>query len=127
MVFVRSSNAELKRLYSDINELRMEVVFPFLIKVHMDYQDKIINESTLIEIIAMCISYVFRRSVCEIPTNSLNKTFATLKNEIKTNDYLRSIKAFFILEWLAVSVVYLISNHSPNKKFTIGVTRVTHI
>ena len=45
----------------------------------------------------MCISYVFRRSVCEIPTNSLNKTFATLKNEIKQNDYLRSIKAFFIL------------------------------
>ena len=87
----------MKRLYRDINELRMEVAFPFLIKVHMDYQDKIINEATLIEIIEMCISYVFRRSVCEIPTNSLNKTFATLKNEIKQNDYLRSIKAFFIL------------------------------
>lgn len=97
MVFVRSSNAELNRLYRDINELRMEVAFPFLIKVHMDYQDKIINEATLIEIIEICISYVFRRSVCEIPTNSLNKTFATLKNEIKQNDYLRSIKAFFIL------------------------------
>ena len=97
MVFVRSSNAELKRLYRDINELRMEVAFPFLLKVQMDYREKIIDEATLIEIIGMSISYVFRRNVCEIPTNSLNKTFATLKNEIKPNDYLRSIKAFFIL------------------------------
>ena len=87
----------MKRLYRDINELRMEVAFPFLLKVQMDYREKIIDEATLIEIIGMSISYVFRRNVCEIPTNSLNKTFATLKNEIKPNDYLRSIKAFFIL------------------------------
>ena len=54
MVFVRSSNAELKRLYRDINELRMEVAFPFLIKVHMDYQDKYngsLVKTTLEEII----------------------------------------------------------------------------
>ncbi len=97
MVFARSSNPELKRLYCDIKDLRMEVVFPFLIKVHMDCQEKVIDEATLIEVIGMCISYVFRRNVCEIPTNSLNKTFATLKNEIRQDDYLRSIKAFFIL------------------------------
>lgn len=45
----------------------------------------------------LCISYVLRRSICDMPTNSLNKTFATLKNEIRTEDYLNSIKAFFIL------------------------------
>ncbi|WP_253197392.1 GmrSD restriction endonuclease domain-containing protein [Clostridium algidicarnis] len=49
------------------------------------------------EIIRLCISYVFRRSICDIPTNSLNKTFATLRNEIKLDNYLTSIKAFFIL------------------------------
>lgn len=45
----------------------------------------------------MCISYVFRRNICDIPTNSLNKTFATLRNEIKQDDYMNSIKAFFVL------------------------------
>ena len=32
-----------------------------------------------------------------MPTNSLNKTFATLRNEIKSDDYMNSIKAFFVL------------------------------
>ncbi|MBD8942538.1 MAG: DUF262 domain-containing protein [Clostridiales bacterium] len=97
MVFVRSSNKEICSLYSDIKDLKMEVVFPFLLKVHNDFKEGIISEDDFIEILKMCISYVFRRSICDIPTNSLNKTFATLRNEIKPDDYINSIKAFFIL------------------------------
>ncbi|MDI6619556.1 MAG: DUF262 and DUF1524 domain-containing protein [Clostridiales bacterium] len=97
MVFVRSDNSTLKSLYADIRDLRMEVAFPFLLKVHNDCAEGIITEDNLIEIIQMCISYVFRRSICDIPTNSLNKTFATLRNEIKLDDYMNSIKAFFVL------------------------------
>ncbi len=62
MVFQRSDNAVLKSLYSDIGDLRMEVAFPFLLKVHNDCAEGIISEDDLIEIIKMCISYVFRRS-----------------------------------------------------------------
>lgn len=97
MVFVRSSNMEICSLYSDIKDLKMEVVFPFLLKVHNDFKEGIISEDDFIEILKMCISYVFRRSICDIPTNSLNKTFATLRNEIKPDDYINSIKEFFIL------------------------------
>lgn len=97
MVFVRSKNATIKSLYDDINNLRMEVAYPFLLKVHNDRVEGIITEDELIEIIKMCISYVFRRSICDIPTNSLNKTFAMLRNEIRSDDYMNSIKAFFIL------------------------------
>lgn len=98
MIFGRSSNSVLKRLYEDINELRMEVAYPFLLKVHNDYAEGVISEDDLICIINMCISYVFRRNVCNIPPNSLNKTFATLRNEIHADDYVNSIKAFFILK-----------------------------
>lgn len=97
MVFRRSDKPVLKSLYSDIGDLRMEVAFPFLLKVHNDCAEGAITEDDLVEIIKMCISYVFRRSICDIPTNSLNKTFATLRNEIKTDDYMNSIKAFFVL------------------------------
>lgn len=97
MVFKRSSNPALKSLYEDINDLRMEVSYPFLLKVHNDYAEGIISEDDLKLIIRLCISYVFRRSICDIPTNSLNKTFATLKNEIKPDDYVNSIKAFFVM------------------------------
>lgn len=97
MIFRRSDKVILKSLYSDIDDLRMDVAFPFLLKVHNDCAEGVITEDDLIEIIKMCISYVFRRSICGIPTNSLNKTFATLRNEIKNDDYMNSIKAFFVL------------------------------
>lgn len=97
MVFKRSSNPAFKALYEDINDLRMEVSYPFLLKVHNDYAEGIISEDDLKLIIRLCISYVFRRSICDIPTNFLNKTFATLKNEIKPDDYVNSIKAFFVM------------------------------
>lgn len=97
MVFVRSKNAVVKSLYDDVNNLRMEVAYPFLLKIHNDCAEGVISEDDLILIIKLCISYVFRRSICDIPTNSLNKTFATLRNEIRSDDYMNSIKAFFIL------------------------------
>lgn len=97
MVFKRSSKPSLKSLYEDINDLRMEVSYPFLLKVHNDYAEGIISEDDLKLIIRLCISYVFRRSICDIPTNSLNKTFATLRNEIRPDDYVNSIKAFFVM------------------------------
>lgn len=97
MTFKRSNNPVLKSLYEDINDLRMEVSYPFLLKVYHDCEEGIISEDELEQIIRLCISYVFRRSICDIPTNSLNKTFATLKNEIKSEDYVNSIKAFFIM------------------------------
>lgn len=97
MFYIRSGNVTLKRLYQEISDLRMEVSYPFLLKIHQDHDEGIISEEEFLEIINICISYVFRRSICNIPTNSLNKTFATLRNAIKQNDYLNSIKAFFVL------------------------------
>ncbi|WP_195539163.1 DUF262 and DUF1524 domain-containing protein [Eubacterium maltosivorans] len=97
MIFRRSLNPNVKALYTDIHALRMDVAYPFLLKVHSDCAEGAITEENLIEIMKMCISYVFRRSICDIPTNSLNKTFATLRNKIRTDDYANSIKAFFIL------------------------------
>ena len=97
MIFARSKDPVLKNLYADINELRMEVAYPFLLKVHSDRNAGVIDEDGLKEILNMCISYVLRRNICEIPTNSLNKTFATFKNSIRSDDYMNSIRAYFVL------------------------------
>lgn len=97
IAFCKSDETTLIPFYKDINSLKMEVVYPFLLKVHNDFKNNIITIDELKEIMSICISYVFRRSICDIPTNSLNKTFATLKNQIRKDDYLTSIKAFFVL------------------------------
>jgi uncharacterized protein with ParB-like and HNH nuclease domain/predicted transport protein len=97
MYFVKSSDAMLKSLYGDMKTIRMEVAYPFLLKAHEDYSKGLITIEELREILQLCVSYVLRRAVCDIPTNSLNKTFATMKNDIRPDDYLNSMKAFFIL------------------------------
>lgn len=97
MFFVRSGDAELRSLYKDMKEIRMEVAYPFLLKVHDDCDKGLISIEELREIIRLCVSYVLRRAVCDIPTNSLNKTFATMKNDIRSEDYLNSVKASFLL------------------------------
>ncbi len=97
MHFAKSHDAVLKSLYEDMKAIRMEVAYPFLLKVHDDFDKGLITLDELRTIVRLCVSYVLRRAVCDIPTNSLNKTFATMKNDIRTDDYLNSVKAFFIL------------------------------
>ena len=48
-----------------------------------------------IEVLRLIESYVFRRAICGIPTNSMNKTFATLGREINRDHYLESLKLAF--------------------------------
>jgi uncharacterized protein with ParB-like and HNH nuclease domain/predicted transport protein len=98
MRFARSKDPELKSLYEDMRDIRMEVAYPFLLKAHGDCEAGTISKDVLREIVRLCVSYVLRRAVCDIPTNSLNKTFATFKMHVNQDDYLNSVKAFFMLQ-----------------------------
>ena len=93
------SQQALKPIFKEIRILRMEVVYPFLLKVYHDYSKGMINLDEFVRILKLTIAYVVRRTVCEIPTNSMSKTFTTLKNEIRPDDYLNSVEAaFFYLD-----------------------------
>ena len=97
MCFCTSSDVILRSLYEDVKAIRMDVAYPFLLKIHNDYDRGLITMEELREIVWLCVSYILRRAICDIPTNSLNKTFVTIKNNIQEDVYLKSIKAFFIL------------------------------
>ena len=90
-----SSQEVLKPIFEEIRCLRMEVAYPFLMKVYMDYIRDIISIEDFVEILRLTIAYVVRRAICDIPTNSMQKTFATMKNSIVKDDYLNSVKASF--------------------------------
>ncbi|MDR0454698.1 MAG: DUF262 and DUF1524 domain-containing protein [Deferribacteraceae bacterium] len=96
--FCRSDDSEvLKSLYEDMKTIRMDVSYPFILKVYDDYNKGLITVEDLQEILRLCVSYIIRRAVCNIPTNSLNKTFAIIKGHICNDDYLNSVKVFFIM------------------------------
>ena len=69
-----------------------------MLEVYNDYQNKKLTRDEFIEILKIIESYVFRRAICGIPTNSLNKTFATLSRGIDKTNYLESVKAIFLLK-----------------------------
>lgn len=93
------SQQALKPIFKEIRILRMEVVYPFLLKVYHEFSKGMITLDEFIRILKLTIAYVVRRTVCEIPTNSMSKTFTTLKNEICPDDYLNSVEAaFFYLD-----------------------------
>ncbi len=71
---------------------------PSLLEVYEDYKQGMINKAEIIEILRLIESYVFRRAICGIPTNSMNKTFAALmaENEFDKNNYLESLKTVFV-------------------------------
>ena len=90
------SNPKLKPLFDDLfKSLNYSVSYPFLMEVYSDFEAGIIEEKDFIEVIKLVESYVFRRSICQIPTNSMNKTFAEFTRHIDKSDYLSSLKGHF--------------------------------
>lgn len=91
------SEPSLKKAFHDLRELKVEVSYPFLLDVYNDYKHDRLTAEELVQIVRLVESYVFRRAICTIPTNSLNKTFAGLSRTLKKDRYLESVKAIFLL------------------------------
>ena len=82
----------IRKIFSDINELRVDVAYPFILHLYHDYINRKLDKDAFIEILHLIESYVFRRAICGVPTNSLNKTFASLYRNIDHKNYLDSLK-----------------------------------
>jgi len=94
----KEQDNEIKAIFSDINTLKVDVSYPFLLQVYEDYKQERITKEEFMQILRYVESYVFRRAICGIPTNSLNKTFANLYKEIKPENYLESFEAALLLK-----------------------------
>ena len=66
-------------------------------ELYDDYKQGVLSKSDFVQIVRLVESYVFRRAVCAIPTNSLNKTFANFSRTLRKDRYLESIQAHFLL------------------------------
>ncbi len=92
MVLGKEKDDELKAGFKSIIRLKVDVAYPFLLPVYGDYATGIINKDEFLQILHWIENYVFRRAICGIPTNSLNKTFATLYKSVKQDAYLKSVE-----------------------------------
>ena len=91
----KETDRELRACLEDIKALNVEVTFPFLLGVYEDYSQGQIEKVDVIEIFRLVENYVFRRAICEVPTNTLNRNFATLMGQIDKDNYLQSLRGVF--------------------------------
>lgn len=92
----REQDATLNHAFHDLRELKVDVAYPFLLELYQDYANHTLSAPDFETAVRLVEAYVFRRAICAIPTNSMNKTFATFGKALKKDRYLESIQAHFL-------------------------------
>lgn len=92
-----------------LNRLETTIARPFLLEILRYYDEKKITLPDLEIIFQLIENYVFRRIVCDIPTNALNKIFLTLNNDVvkmenSADNYVEKLK-------------YILSNKKDSGRF----------
>lgn len=96
MALGKETDKELAVAFQDLRELKVDVAYPFLLELYHDYLNGTLAKMDFLQAVRLVEAYVFRRAVCAIPTNSLNKTFATFSRVLKKDRYLESIQAHLL-------------------------------
>ena len=92
---LQEDDPALRECFKDIDDLEAGVARPLLLEVYEDYVQGQIQKSELLEILRLVESYVFRRAICGIPTNTLNRVFESLMTKVDKNNYLQTLKVAF--------------------------------
>ena len=77
----------VRRELEEIKALEINTATPFLMQVLEDYSTQRIDRQTLIDLLRLIQTYVWRRFMLNLPTNTLNKTFTTLYDAVDYDDY----------------------------------------
>ena len=72
------------------------MAYPLMLEMYDDYRKGQLSLNDFNDAVRYIESYVFRRAVCSIPTNSLNNTFATFSRALKKDRYLESMLFHFL-------------------------------
>ncbi|MEO7000935.1 MAG: DUF262 and DUF1524 domain-containing protein [Ktedonobacterales bacterium] len=96
LVYAEDEDKQIAAVIADINALKVDVAYPFLLGLYGDYSSARLSHDDFLAILRLVESYVFRRSICGIPTNSLNKTFAQFMRGVDRDHYRESVEAAFL-------------------------------
>ncbi|GAA9880359.1 hypothetical protein VN0666_05670 [Helicobacter pylori] len=95
--FKKEAGKDLNKALGFLVDLEMDVVYPLLLELYSDYSDGVLSKADFTPIIDLIESYLFRRAVCGLNTNVLNKVFPFFTRHIQKDEYFKSLKAHFVL------------------------------
>ena len=76
---------EANEIAGRLNLLDMTVAYPFLMAFIPYAKENDIYNSEIVSVLSVVETFIFRRLMCDLPTNALNKIFATLHRYIVKN------------------------------------------
>ncbi|MCK5722665.1 MAG: DUF262 domain-containing protein [Gammaproteobacteria bacterium] len=98
--YEKDNNIDVNKALYDLNILDFYSHYPLLLRIFNEYKKKKLNSDDFVDILKVIESFLFRRSICGIPTNSLNPIFRTIWNELDKNNLKASlIKELKSGEW----------------------------
>ncbi|GAA9103202.1 DUF262 and DUF1524 domain-containing protein [Helicobacter pylori] len=95
IVFKKEDDKDLNKALGFLVDLEMDVIYPLLLELYSDYSDGVLSRDDFIPIIDLIESYICRRAVCGLGTNSLNKVFPSFTRYIQKDEYFKSLEAHF--------------------------------
>ncbi|GAA8455356.1 hypothetical protein HpNP70_04760 [Helicobacter pylori] len=95
IVFKKEANKDLNKALGFLVDLEMDVIYPLLLELYSDYSDGVLSKDDFRRSIALIESYICRRAVCGLGTNSLNRVFPSFTKHIQKDEYFKSLKAHF--------------------------------
>ncbi len=95
IVFKKEDDKDLNKALGFLVDLEMDVIYPLLLELYSDYSDGVLSKDDFRRSIALIESYICRRAVCGLGTNSLNKVFPSFTKHIQKDQYFESLKAHF--------------------------------
>jgi uncharacterized protein with ParB-like and HNH nuclease domain len=86
------TDIEIQKEITYINNLEINVAFPFLMRVYQDFEEENISKEIFLNVLRLIQSFVWRRFIVSLPTNALNKIFMTLYDRVELTDYVGSVE-----------------------------------
>ncbi|UOS56062.1 DUF262 and DUF1524 domain-containing protein [Helicobacter pylori] len=93
IAFKKETDKVLNKALGFLVDLEMDVIYPLLLELYSDYNDGVLSKDDFRRSIALIESYICRRAVCGLGTNSLNKVFPSFTKHIQKDEYFKSLKA----------------------------------
>ncbi len=82
----KSGSSALDACILRLNRLETTVIRPFFLEVLRLYNESALTLEQVTEVFLIAENYIFRRTICDLPTNALNKIFLLLHREIVRYD-----------------------------------------
>nr|WP_231203102.1 DUF262 and DUF1524 domain-containing protein [Helicobacter pylori] len=95
IAFKKEADKDLNKALGFLVDLEMDVIYPLLLELYSDYSDGVLSNDDFRHSIALIESYICRRAVCGLGTNSLNKVFPSFTKHIQKDEYFKSLEAHF--------------------------------